>query len=63
MFSPLILMCTINLSQCQTPPAPLFLSLDECEQKTAEFVERSRSSLPPNIIVVDWVCYQWNKPA
>ena len=63
MFSPLILICSMS-GECQTPPAPVFKSLEQCEIATEAYVNnRLAPALPPGTFVVKWVCHDWGASA
>jgi hypothetical protein len=65
MFSPLILICSMaGPDTCQTPPAPVFPTLEQCEAATEAYVNnRLAPALSPGTFVVKWRCFDWGASA
>jgi hypothetical protein len=61
MFSPLILVCGLDMTSCGTMAAPTFGTRAECEARTQEYI----ASLPvtPGVLIVRWTCYSWGVPS
>ena len=63
MFSPLILICSMS-GECQTPPAPVFETIEMCQMATEDYINNALApALPPGTFVVKWACFDWGLSA
>jgi hypothetical protein len=61
MFSPLILVCSLMSGECNTLAAPVFGTEDDCKKATQAHIQTL--TLPPQLVVLGWSCFEWDESA
>lgn len=61
MFSPLILICSLMSNDCQTVAAPVFSTNEQCVAAVEAHIKQM--TLPPQLFIFGWTCFEWDQPA
>jgi len=59
MWTPLLLICTVNSNDCGISAAPAYFSRAECEAALERVLETYK--LPDHMVVVASTCYNWGQ--
>jgi hypothetical protein len=61
MFSPMIIICSLMSGECQTLPATAFETGEQCSSAALAHIETL--TLPPQLVIMGWACFEWSQPA
>jgi hypothetical protein len=60
MFSPIILICNLAMTDCGVMATPMFRTMDECVARTEIVI--SGLTLPAGLKMASWFCHDWGRP-